>query len=97
MTQYTSYRKLGWPQCRSRLLRTISAPPRFDSRTVQSVASAIPTTLSQPVLYSSGGGGGGGSSSSSSSRVVGVVVVVVVVVLSVNCSVGCFNSSNVWC
>jgi hypothetical protein len=48
-------------------LRKISAPPRFDSRTVQSVASAIPTTLSQPVLYSGSGSGGGNSSSNSSS------------------------------
>jgi len=33
------YRRLGWPQGRSRLVREMSPPPELDPRTVQAVAS----------------------------------------------------------
>jgi hypothetical protein len=39
MTRYLLYRRLGGPQGRSGLVRKISFPPGFDSRTVQPVAS----------------------------------------------------------
>ena len=38
-TRYTLYRRLGGPQDRSRRVRKMSSPPRFDPRTVQPVAS----------------------------------------------------------
>jgi len=38
-TRYPLYRGLGGPQGRSRRVRKISPPPRFDPRTVQLVAS----------------------------------------------------------
>ena len=38
-TRYPFYRRLGGPQSRSGRVRKISAPPGFDPRTVQSVAS----------------------------------------------------------
>ena len=38
-TRYPFYRILGGPQGRSGRVRKISPPPRFDSRTVQPVAS----------------------------------------------------------
>jgi len=38
-TQYPLYRRLGWPQGRSGLVRNISPPSGFDPRTVQPVAS----------------------------------------------------------
>jgi hypothetical protein len=39
MTRYPLYRRLGGPQGRSGPVRKISPPPRFDPRTVQSIAS----------------------------------------------------------
>ena len=38
-TRYPLYRRLGGPQFRSERVRKISAPPGFDLRTVQPVAS----------------------------------------------------------
>ena len=38
-TRYPLYKRLSGPQDRSRLVREISPPPRFDHRTVQPVAS----------------------------------------------------------
>ena len=38
-TRYPLYRRLGEPQGRSGHVRKISPPPRFDPRTLQSVAS----------------------------------------------------------
>jgi hypothetical protein len=49
--RYPLYRRLGGPQSRSRQVRKISPPPRFDPQTVQPVASlytdcAIPALIS---------------------------------------------------
>jgi len=46
----------GWvgPQGRSGRVWKISPPPRFDPRTVQSVTSHIPSTLTRPTLQMSG-------------------------------------------
>jgi hypothetical protein len=48
--RYPLYRRLGWPQGRSGLVRKISPPPGFDPRTAQLVASrytdwAIPARI----------------------------------------------------
>jgi len=50
-TRYRLYRRLGGPQGWSGRLRKISPPPRFDTRTVQLVASRY-TELSRPTRYS---------------------------------------------
>jgi hypothetical protein len=50
-TRYPLYRRLGGPQGRSGRVRKISPPPGFDLRTVQPIASAIPTELPGPHIY----------------------------------------------
>jgi hypothetical protein len=45
------YRRLGGPQGRSGQVRKTSPPPGFDPRTIQPVASPIPTELPDPVKY----------------------------------------------
>ena len=46
--RYPLYRRLGGPRGWSGRARKISAPPGFDPRTVQPVASRYTTTLSRP-------------------------------------------------
>ena len=49
MTRYPVHRRLGGPQGRSGRVQ-ISSPPKFNTRTVQAIAT-IPTTLSRPTIY----------------------------------------------
>jgi len=46
-TRYPLYRRLGGPQGRTGRAQKISPPPVFNPRTVQPVATAIPTELSR--------------------------------------------------
>ena len=49
-TRYPLYRRLGGPQGRYGWVRKISAPPAFDPRTVQPVASRYTDELSRPAI-----------------------------------------------
>ena len=48
-TRYPLYRRMGGPQGRSGLVRKISPPPGFDSRTFQSVASRYTDWVIAPI------------------------------------------------
>jgi hypothetical protein len=50
-TRYPLYRRLGGLQGRSGLVRKISPPPGFDSRTVQPVASRYTDYATRPTCY----------------------------------------------
>jgi len=47
-TRYPFYRRLGGPQGRSEQVRKISAPPGFDPRTIQPVASRYTDYATRP-------------------------------------------------
>ena len=55
-TRYPLYRRLGGPQGHSGQVREISAPPEFDPRTLQPIASRYTDYDTRPIVVLTGSG-----------------------------------------